>query len=165
MYFNVPFRSPVWMRNVADRFRQSLERVSIDYLFIVYSVASNRLVTHCFCILREWFIWHLSQLHHIDIWFCDFIVYCLRLEQIVTGLMVQNYCVLLLILTPLWLNFMHTLSTAVVGTLWKREQPENGSHMYLTRIKDQFEGRKKSWEMHCSQLHRIFGTSSVLACA
>lgn len=81
---------------MADRFRQTFNKNTLEYIIIIYSVISKRVVAQCFGVLRRRFIRPPSKLHHINVSFCDYIVGYIRFEKMVDGLTVQSYCAVLL---------------------------------------------------------------------
>lgn len=90
------FDSQTGRHAVAVRFQQTINKSALDYLPIIYSVASIRLLPQGFGRFRWPLNRRLCKLHHIRVCFRDYFVRCIHLEQIADSLTVGCYYALFL---------------------------------------------------------------------
>lgn len=86
-------------------FWQTFNKDTLEFILIIYHVASKRLVPQCLDVLHRQFIRQLRESHYIDVHFYNYIVCCVCLEQIVDRLPVRGYCALILTLMPLLVKY------------------------------------------------------------
>lgn len=96
-----------------------------------------------FDILCKQFIWQLGESHHIAVWFCNYIICCLRLEPVLDSPMVRRYRALHLMIMPITFQSNACVERGSIGALKEEIERPNGSSLsYLIRIPCQLESRQ-----------------------
>lgn len=164
MYCSILYRTGKWTRTVKDLFQQTFHEITLEFVLMKYHVASKGFVPQGFGVLCGRLIWRPGELHHFGVCFCDYVVRCVCLEQVVDSPTVQSYFAVLLTLMGFQFKCSERVECKCRGMLHKdMSQPKSRSFRYLIRITPAFEDRQKSESRNQCQMNRIFESSSVPA--
>lgn len=139
-------RAPIWKISMADQLGQCFNKTFFQYILVINSAPSMRLVPECFGVLDTRCTWRLRKSHLTCICLDNHICCCVRIEKRADNFTVPWYCVR--IFTLGWLRFECVASIECGGSRRLQEivTPTGQMLLVIPSFYMQNEMRTENWK-------------------